>query len=373
MGKPWELRLDRTILGEASPADGLPPLLEALDALVECQSRHEQACRAMHEAIGDVERVDAERHTRLLDLQHLLAAVAHEDSLPAGGPDLRVVATRQQDPAGLPPLEITCFGGFEVRREDRPVRLCSNRNGQAILRFLVAQRRHRSSMDILMDALWREDTPEVARHKLHCAFSALRRSLNDGYTDCKGGGYLLCRDGAYELNPSIVIRVDIDEFLARHRGGRQAGGSAAIVHYEAACALYKGPFLPEDLYADWSLLRREQLEKTYLLMCEALATHYLAAARPHEAAEWASRIIEVRPCDEAAFRQLMQASAAAGRRDEMVRQYRRCELLLRAELGVQPSRETTALLRAILCGDPQAAEPEQADLDRGLRAGVERR
>jgi DNA-binding SARP family transcriptional activator len=61
-------------------------------------------------------------------------------------------------------------------------------------------------------------------------------------------------------------------------------------------------------------------------------THYLAATRPDEVAEWASRIIEVRPCDEA------------------VRQYRRCELLLRAELGVQPSPDTTALLRTILRG-----------------------
>lgn len=237
--------------------DGLPRLLEVLDALAECQSRHEQARRAMHEAIGDVERVDAERQTRLLDLQHLLAAVANEPLLPTSGPD-----------------------------------------------------------------------------KLHCALSALRRSLNDGYLDCKGGGYLLCRNGAYELNPSIVIRIDIDEFLARYCGGRQAGGSAAIVHYEAACALYKGTFLPEDLYADWSLLHREQLEKTYLLMCEALAAHYLAAARPDEVAEWASRIIEVRPYDEAAFRQLMRASVVAGRRDEVVRQYRRCELLLREEFGV---------------------------------------
>lgn len=349
---------------------GVPRLPEALDALADCQSRHEQACRAVQEAIGDLERVDAERWTRLVDLQHHLYAVANEPSLPTNGPGRRAVATRQQDPAGLPGLEITCFGGFEVRRDGRPVRLCANRTGQAILRLLVAQPRHRSSMDILMDAFWPEDAPEVARHKLHCALSALRRSLNDGYADCKGGGYLLCRNGAYELTPSIALRIDIDEFLARHRSGRQAGGRAEIVHYEAACALYKGPFLPEDLYAGWSVLCREQLEKIYLLMCGALATHYLAAARPDKAAEWASRIIEVRPCDEAALRQLMRASAAAGRRDEAVRQYRRCELLLWEELGVEPSRETTALLQTILCGDRRAAQPEEADR---VRAGVERR
>jgi DNA-binding SARP family transcriptional activator len=338
---------------------GLPQLRQALEVLAESQSRHEHAGRAMQEVSGDFQRFDAERQARLLHLQHLLAAAANMPRLPADSPDLRVVATRQPAHAELPPLEITCLGGFEVRRENRPVQLCSNRNGQAILRFLVTQPRHRASMDILMETFWPQDEREAARHKLHCAFSALRRSLNDGYTERKGVGYLLCRNGMYELNSSVEIRIDIDEFVARYRGGRQAGGSAAVVHYQAACTLYKGPLLPEDLYADWSQLHREQLEKTYLLMCDALATHHLAAERPGEAVEWASRIIAMRPCDEAAFQQLMRASAAEGRRDEVVRQYRRCELMLREELGVQPSDETIALLQAILSGDLQAAGPAE--------------
>jgi DNA-binding SARP family transcriptional activator len=67
-----------------------------------------------------------------------------------------------------------------------------------------------------------------------------------------------------------------------------------------------------------------------------------------------SRIIELRPCDEVAFRQLILASVAMGRRDEVVRQYRRCKLLFRDDLGVPPSRATTALLDAILSGNAQA-------------------
>jgi DNA-binding SARP family transcriptional activator len=124
-------------------------------------------------------------------------------------------------------------------------------------------------MDVLLDALWPRNAPDVARHKLHCAFSALRRSLNNGYTDRKGGGYLLCREGTYELT---------------HHSGRQASGSATIAHYEAVCSLYKDPLLSEDLYADWSLPHREQLETIYLTMCRTLAAHYLATAQPEEAA-----------------------------------------------------------------------------------------
>jgi hypothetical protein len=159
---------------------------------------------------------------------------AHQRHAQRRVPDLRVVATHQQDPAALAPLEITCFGGFEERRGDRPIRPCSNRNGRAILRFLVAQPWHRPSTDILMDAFWPEDAPEIARHKLHCALSALRRSLNDGYLDCKGGGYLLSRNEMYELNPSIVIRIDIarDALSGGDAAGR--GGRVGIADHRGA-------------------------------------------------------------------------------------------------------------------------------------------
>src|SRR5436309_1207305 len=45
----------------------------------------------------------------------------------------------------LPALYITCFGRFEVKRLGTSVVLCSNRHGQTILRYLVAQSEHRAT------------------------------------------------------------------------------------------------------------------------------------------------------------------------------------------------------------------------------------
>lgn len=252
----------------------------------------------------------------------------------------------------LPALYFTCFGRFEVRRLGQPVSLCSNRNGQAILRYMVAQSNHRVTMDTLMALLWPEDEPEVAHHKLQVAISALRRSLNNGYVSDTGGGYIDCKNGVYQLNLAVSIRTDVDEFLAFYRAGRQQKSiSATVADYEAACHLYKGAFLTEDLYVDWPIIQREQLNQAYLAMCGALSEHYREIGSYEDAAKWASAILKENHCDEVAHRQLMRINVAAGRRSEALRQYQRCERILAEELNVSPMPETVNLFHAILSNE----------------------
>jgi LuxR family maltose regulon positive regulatory protein len=319
------------------------------------------ASGSIDQALGQVLRAASELQSRLDELRALLGSAMETSEVAAAVAALPPVAGAAPATArGLPPLRITCFGRFEVWRGGEQVDLCQNRNGQAVLRYLVANPRRRATMDALMDALWPEDEPGIARHKLHVAVSALRRALNSGFDCPKGSGYLLYDDGAYRLNPAVDVTVDADELLALYRAGQRADGPEAARHYEAACALYRGPFLPDDVYADWSAMRAEQLEQAYLAMCAALASICLEAGRHDAAADWASACLEGNRCDEAAYRLLMRAHAAAGRRSEAMRQYRRCERVLAEELGVRPLPETTALAETI--AGARAAGPSDDDV-----------
>ena len=252
----------------------------------------------------------------------------------------------------LPALYITCFSRFEVRRSDPSgslINLCNNLKGQAILRYLIAQPKYRATMDMLMAVFWPDDEPEAANHKLRVAVSALRRSLNGDVVSEPGGGYILCTHQAYQLHPSVVLRTDVDEFLALYLAGQQASDrEKAMAFYEKACHLYTGPFLTEDLYADWSFIRREELSKTYVVMCDKLAEFNLKMGRYQDATKWASAILKVDRCDEEAHRQLIRAYVAEGRRNEALRQYRYCQRVLNEELGIQPASETQRLFHMLL-------------------------
>ena len=257
----------------------------------------------------------------------------------------------------LPPLAIATFGRFEVRRDGSPIRLCASKSGQALLRYLATHPQRRESMDALMDLLWPGDAPKVARHKLHIAFSALKTSLMP--TDVAGigleSGYVRYADGAYELNPNAPITVDLEVFFAGFRAGQRAGMPAGMPMFESACDVVTGPFLPEDTYADWAILRREAMASAFRTMGHTLAELYASTGRLDDAAEWGARLLADNRTDEAAHRLLMRIHVRAGRRAEALRQYHSCVRALSEDLGIGPMAETTRLFQGILEG--RAVEP----------------
>jgi len=355
-----------------------------LDAFLRSQASYWQADQSLHLASKRFVEADNERQTQLFALEKLLSSLSketnrilqahaiaqppetskgHQSQQPHQSLQLiRVGSNHFNDSSGgmsppqlplkdedaLPNLYITCFGRFEVKRLDQPIVLCHSRHGQAILRYLVAQTGYRVPVDKLMDVLWAQDTPEMARRKLQVAVSAVRRSLNNGYHCGLGEGYILCKDGVYQFNPLVTIRTDVDEFLSLWQAGRQSGESESAALYERACNLCSGPFLVEDMYADWSFIQREQLKQIYFTMCRFLAGYYLKIRRYEDAVKWAGAILREDHCDEAAHRQLILIYVAQGCRSEALQQYYRCEHILSKELGVSPMPETMNLLQTIL-------------------------
>ena len=353
-------------------------LATALDGLNKAIASYLHAQHALHEASKSFAESDTEQQAQIEALKKLLPTLT-EDILPASssGTQLRKNPGRNQslrllrlststaehsekhqtsspeDRNTLPALYITCFGRFEVRRSDPcspPIELCNNLKGQAILRYLIAQPKRRETVDMLMAALWPEELTEAVQHKLRIAISALRCSLNSNFASEPGRGYILCKGHVYQLNPSVQLHSDVDDFLALYRAGCEAGSSAAVTLYEKACHMYTGPFLAEDLYAEWSFIQREELSKVYVVMCDRLAEFNLETGCYEAAAKWASAILKVDRCDEQAHRQLIRAYAAQGRRSEALRQYQQCQRVLGEELGVQPMPETQHLLQMLLKG-----------------------
>ncbi len=346
-------------------------LADILDTFIHKHTDYQRAQRALQEVTALFAEAYAELQaqaanfatalptlTRSLDLLHHFSCLCTDANYQQKlqSPDLPsqyLQGPSQQphnkDSSPLPEQSITCFGRFEIRRSGIPVVLCSSRNGQSILRYLVARPGHYVTSDTLQNILWPDDEPEVAQRKLHIAISVLRRSLDDGSPCGHNCSYIVCKNRVYSLNPTVTVRTDVDEFLYCYHAGQQMDEDRNVL-YERACHLYTGPFLVEDMYADWSFLQREQLCQAYLAMCGALTDHYLAIKRYEDAAKWATAILKENRCEEAAHQQLIQIYAAQGRRSEALQQYQRCEHVLREELGVQPLPETVHLFQTLLSG-----------------------
>jgi DNA-binding SARP family transcriptional activator len=253
--------------------------------------------------------------------------------------------------ADQPSLRVRFFGHFEVLCDDEVITLGRSGKALTILKYLLANRARPVSQDHLMGWLWPESNLKKARWSLNSAIHGLRKLLSE----CSASGspnYVVLEEGYYRLCPDIRVTTDVDEFDAHYEEGRRLEKAnrteEAAAEYEEAIALYRGEYLVEDLYEDWTMVERERLSNAYIDMLWRLAVHYYETEQCQESIRACYRVLEKDRCHEDSYRLLMRCYARLGLRGRALRQYRLCERILKQEYGTAPSPETRALYRSLL-------------------------
>lgn len=251
-----------------------------------------------------------------------------------------------------PKLRVNFFGRFELLRDGEVVSLGRNTRALAILKYLSASPTRPVPQDYLMDWLWPEADPKRARWSLNSAVYALRRLLGGCLPSLSASETVLFEKGRYQLSSRIRLSADIDEFDYHFAEGnrlQEAGRvSQAIVEYEKAVELYRGDYLIEDLYEDWTAVERQRLLDAYTDLLRRLAAHHMENGRPRETLRTCYRVLEKDRCDEGTHRLLMKCFVRLGQRGRALRQYRLCERALRYEYNTAPSSDTRTLYVGIL-------------------------
>ena len=215
-----------------------------------------------------------------------------------------------------------------------------------MLKYLVAQRRpvHR---DVLLDMLWPNLPAKSGLNALRVTLHALRRALAPGDGVAGLDEVVVSVGHAYFLNPMLNVWVDADAFAAHFDAGlrleRQSRLEAGAREYAAAEALYRDDCLVEDLYEDWTVLRREELRDQYLLVLNKLAHYCLATGDAEGCIVRCHKLLAKEPCNEDAYQCLMRAYIQLGQFGRAAHWYDVCERTLRKELDVAPSVETRRL------------------------------
>jgi DNA-binding SARP family transcriptional activator len=250
-----------------------------------------------------------------------------------------------------PSLRVYFFGRFEMLCDGNVMQLGRNGKALTILKYLLANRRRPVSQDHLMGWLWPDSNLKKARWSLNSAIHGLRKLLCS-CSPSLSTGYVTLEDGYYRLSPAVRVWTDVDEFDQCCEKARrlEKGGNAqaAVVEHERAVELYRGDYLIEDLYDDWTMVERERLSNAYMDMLGKLAVHYLETGQYQESIRGCYRVLEKDRCHEDSYRLLMRCYARLGLRGRALEQYRICERILEQEYGTTPSSETQSLHTTIL-------------------------
>lgn len=226
------------------------------------------------------------------------------------------------DPAAL---RLFLLGSFRLECEGRMIHL-PTRKAESLFAFLALfpESHHREK---LAAGFWSDVPDEQARTSLRSALAALRKEL--------GEGILIADRETIQLNPDHAIWVDARAFE-----------QSVADDPTSAVSLYQSSLLP-DFYDDWIAPERERLRILYLETLLQLAQQARSESKYARAIELARHVLLTDPASEKAHQHLMFCFAATGNRATALKQYDDCKRVLRDELNVEPSTETTALYRKI--------------------------
>ena len=190
---------------------------------------------------------------------------------------------------------IQTLGGFAVvvDGDEVPLSAWGSRRARQLCKRLVAAGGQPVSRDQLIDLLW-PDAVEFDRlgARLSVQLSTVRRVL--------GRGVIADRDSV-RIDVSEV-QVDVVDLHAAAKAG----------DLQRVTELYRGEFLPVDIYEDWAVPERERARSAFALAAHELAFTASASGDHDRAAALARRILAADPFDEDAHRRLITALLAAG-------------------------------------------------------------
>jgi DNA-binding SARP family transcriptional activator len=159
------------------------------------------------------------------------------------------------------------------------------------------------------------------------------------------------------LNDAQDLYVDVAEFQRSYDSTNSAdlqASSAQVLH--EAVQLYKGDLL-EGCYQDWCLYERERFQTLYLAALDRLVVFSETNKDIPRGLAYAAEVLRYDPARERAHRQMMRLYFAAGDRTAALRQYERCVVALKTELGVRPTARTIQLMKIIQAGEADTALP----------------
>jgi DNA-binding SARP family transcriptional activator len=242
-----------------------------------------------------------------------------------------------------PVLAVRMLGPLVVAVDDVLVEGWSSVRQRSLFGYLLTHRRPWAPRDVLMDVFWPGSSPVGARNSLNVAIHGLRRTLKT-VTDAP---VIVYADGGYRLHSDVRLWLDAEEFGRCTRIGRkhQRDGEheRAAEDYELAATLYRGDFLADCLYEEWTSGIRERLRLAHLDVLGRLSDLHFAAGRYAACADVCERIIERDSCREDAHRRLMRCYSRQGQSHLALIQYHACVQALARELEVGPDPATVDL------------------------------
>jgi DNA-binding SARP family transcriptional activator len=245
-------------------------------------------------------------------------------------------------------LYIETLGHFTVYKAGVPFRddIWKRKKARVLFQYLITSRTRFTARERIFEDLWPELDLSRANRDFKVALNALNSALDPDRSSREMSHYIQRQGSSYGIYQNAPLVIDVDRFERLLIAGSKAESTSseqAISDYRQGLELYRGEYLPDCIYDDWTSSERERLTSLFLLSATRLSALLLAKGQTIELVNWCHRVIDIDPLWEEAYRLQMMAHLSTGNRPLVIQIYKLYQEILERDLGVPPMEETTRL------------------------------
>lgn len=224
------------------------------------------------------------------------------------------------------------LGAFYVWRGDNRIRSMEWQREKArkLFQLLLINQNEWLHRDQIIDRLWPDLTQDAAIRDFKVALNALNKALEPNRPKGTDPFFIIRNENLYKINLQANIWWDAELFT-------QLAEKSDRESLEEAYSLYKGEFLAENLYDEWTLNKRDQIKQTIILVIEKLSEISFHDCEYEQTIKLSEELLRIEPTWEVAYRNLMLAYAKKENQAQITISYQRMKKILADELGVNPS------------------------------------
>jgi LuxR family maltose regulon positive regulatory protein len=250
------------------------------------------------------------------------------------------------------PMRIQTLGPLRVWREQHEIKDVRWKRSKArsLFGLLITYRRELLRKERIMDMLYPDAPSDVAYRNFRVALHALNASLQPERGSYTQPLYVLRHEQCYGWNLASGYWLDVEEFeslIGKADSLKGRDEDKAIEFYRRAVELYKGDYLQDLVYEDWSNRERQRLFELYEQVVHELAGVLVMRQDYDGCVELCRPVLAKDSCWEEGYRLLMLCYYKLGNRPGALRIYHDCVKCLREGLDVLPMGSTTELYEQI--------------------------
>jgi DNA-binding SARP family transcriptional activator len=244
-------------------------------------------------------------------------------------------------------IRIETLGNFCVYRNEQKIESKEwgrDKTIQLLQYFISNRQRNAVHKEKIMDGLWEDWNDRDFKVAMH----GINKGLEPDRPSRTEPNFILRQGVSYQIDlDKVWIDVEaLEKYIIVGNEAFTKDNEIAKTAYKAAIDLYKGSYLPNRIYEDWT---SEEREKSQLLILGAYITlaEILINENPLESIRLAQKALAIDSAWEDAYRIQMKAYIVKGNRPQAIKTYMKCEVILEEEYGISPLPKTKKLLQEI--------------------------